>query len=128
MKRIILAALAFTVTAVPLAQAQSGHTFRRDEPRIERRDDQRVDRHRPGAKQQAAPGAKNGHSYHRDDRRPRWTKGRKVPNWQRQQHVRDWHRHGLRRPAPGQQWIRVGNDYLLVSVMSGLLLGMLAGR
>ncbi|MER9265973.1 RcnB family protein [Mesorhizobium sp. M0410] len=34
-------------------------------------------------------------------------------------------------PAPsgsGQEWIRVGNDYLLVSVLSGLIFGAIAAQ
>jgi len=42
--------------------------------------------------------------------------------------VRDWNRHGLRRPGPGQQWIGVGNDYLLVSVVSGIIFGAIAAH
>ncbi|MGT2467250.1 RcnB family protein [Mesorhizobium atlanticum] len=28
---------------------------------------------------------------------------------------------GLRRPGPGQEWIRVGNDYVLISILSGIV-------
>ncbi|MBZ9814787.1 RcnB family protein [Mesorhizobium sp. CA7] len=42
--------------------------------------------------------------------------------------VRDWNRYGLRRPGPGQEWIRVGNDYLLVSILSGIVFGAIAAQ
>jgi len=42
--------------------------------------------------------------------------------------VRDYHRHGLRKPARGQQWVKVDNSYLLMSVATGLILGVAAGR
>ncbi|MDX8480197.1 RcnB family protein [Mesorhizobium sp. VK24D] len=42
--------------------------------------------------------------------------------------VRDWNRYGLRRPGPGQEWIRVGNDYLLVGIVSGIVFGAIAAH
>lgn len=58
----------------------------------------------------------------------RWSKGKRVANWQRQREVRDWNRHGLRRPGHNQRWIRVGNDYLLIGITSGIIAGILAGQ
>ena len=60
--------------------------------------------------------------------RHHWATGKRVPEWQRRQHVRDYHRHGLRRPGTGQQWVRIDNDYLLISLATGVILGMAAGR
>ncbi|TIQ49916.1 MAG: hypothetical protein E5X61_12930, partial [Mesorhizobium sp.] len=37
-------------------------------------------------------------------------------------------RYGLRRPSRGQEWIRVGNDYLLVSVVSGIIFGAIVAH
>nr|WP_292556960.1 RcnB family protein [Mesorhizobium sp.] len=31
-----------------------------------------------------------------------------------------------RRPGPGQEWIRVGNDYVLVNILSGITFGAFA--
>jgi Ni/Co efflux regulator RcnB len=40
----------------------------------------------------------------------------------------DWRRNHLRRPGPGQEWVRVGNDYMLVSVLSGIIAGVIAAH
>ena len=60
----------------------------------------------------------------------RWKKGTRVPQQYRSQHyvVNDWQHHGLKRPGKGQHWIQNGNDYLLVSVASGLIAQMVLGR
>ena len=50
------------------------------------------------------------------------------PSWQRGHVVRDYHRHGLRRPAYGQQWVKVDNDFLLISIASGLIGGIIASQ
>ena len=31
-------------------------------------------------------------------------------------------------PARGQEWIRVGNDYVLVSILSGIISGAIAAQ
>lgn len=57
----------------------------------------------------------------------RWHRGERYGDWRRHRAV-DWRRHHLHRPGPGQQWIRVGNDYLLVSIVSGVIAGMIAAH
>lgn len=61
-------------------------------------------------------------------RESRWKRGQRYSEWRRHQRVRDWNRYGLYRPARGQEWVRVGNDYLLVSVVSGVIAGLVVGR
>ena len=118
MTRLILTALAATVAFTPLAQAQSY-----------RHDDRRVERHYSQPKKQDAKRFDRGPTAGRHGpQKPRWTRGHRVPNWQRQQVVRDWHRPGLRKPGRNQQWVRVGNDYLLISALSGLIAGIIATR
>jgi Ni/Co efflux regulator RcnB len=58
----------------------------------------------------------------------KWRRGEHYRDWRRHEAVRDWHRHGLKRPGRGQEWIRVGNDYLLVGIASGLIGAMIAAR
>jgi len=60
--------------------------------------------------------------------RQNWKRGQKYSDWRRHERVNDWKRYHLRRPGPGQQWVRVGNDYLLVSVLSGVIAGIVAGH
>ena len=111
MKRLILTAVAASMLALPIATAD------------------------------AAPRAGSYERAHRDvqvernivikkktEKRYGWQRGAKYRDWKRHQAVRDWHRYGLYRPGRGQQWIRVGNDYLLVGVVSGLIAGIVAGR
>ncbi len=128
-KRTILAAIAFSMLAAPMAQAQSRH----DGPRSNNHYSQpkpskpaaRAPQHRPQAQR---PSAKPHHAYRPAPARHKWRQGQKVQNWQRQPHVRDYGRHGLRRPAKGQQWVKVDNDYLLISLATGVILGLSAGR
>ncbi|WP_203566152.1 RcnB family protein [Aurantimonas aggregata] len=51
---------------------------------------------------------------------------RPVPAQYRGRAVNDWQRQGLRRPANGQRWVRVDNDYLLVAAASGLIASIVA--
>jgi Ni/Co efflux regulator RcnB len=62
---------------------------------------------------------------HRQVTVQKWRHGQKYANWKRHRPV-DYRRYGLRRPGHGQEWIRVGNDYLLVSILSGLIAGAVA--
>lgn len=62
---------------------------------------------------------KKKHAAHRSH----WRHGQRYSSWKRHRAV-DWRRHHLRHPGPGQQWIRVGNDYLLVSILTGIIAGM----
>ncbi len=61
-------------------------------------------------------------------REPHWKSGQRYREWKRHQGIRDYHRYGLRRPGAGQQWIRVGDEYLLVGIATGLIAGVLAAR
>ncbi|AXV18194.1 hypothetical protein CYG48_20770 (plasmid) [Neorhizobium sp. SOG26] len=104
--RAFAVALAMTCAAAPLsAQAQSHHPDRK-----------------PSFHQSHKPQA------HRPPPKHKWARGHKVSDWKRRQHVRDYRRYGLRAPGKGQQWIKVDNDYLLVSMATGLILGLAAGR
>ncbi len=51
-----------------------------------------------------------------------------MNDWRRHSHVRDYHRHGLRRPGRGQAWVRVDNNYLLLSMATGLIASITAAR
>lgn len=115
--RSILAAVALSVMAVPMAQAQ-GY---RDAPRH--------------GQYQNHPGKQNFRTPKRDQfqrhapaPRHHWSKGKRLPEWQRRQAVRDYHRHGLHRPGRGQQWVKVDNDYLLIGLATGVIAGIVASR
>ncbi|RUW24560.1 MULTISPECIES: RcnB family protein [unclassified Mesorhizobium] len=61
-------------------------------------------------------------------KRSHWRNGQKYSSWKRHQPIRNYGRYGLRRPGPGQEWIRVGNDYVLVSIFSGIIFGAIAAQ
>src|SRR5690606_24834872 len=100
--------------ALPISQAQAGP--RHEPPRYERQDSHwnKKPSYNKYQKKQV--------------KKHRWARGHKVPSWQRRDAVRDWHRHGLRRPAHGQQWVKVDNAFLLISIAPGIIGGIVAAR
>ena len=117
MKRLVLSAVALSMLALPVAQAQAGP--RHEPPRYERQD----------SRWDKKPSYGKHHKYQKKVvKKHRWARGNRVPAWQRKHAVRDWHRLGLRRPAYGQQWVKVDNDFLLVSIASGIIAGLIAAQ
>lgn len=114
MKRLILSAVAASML---VASAISGQAAPLAQPNAPQSNYTQVDWQKPGK-----------HYEKRHMKRDHWRKGQKYSDWKRHQGVRDWHRYGLRRPGPGQEWIRVGNDYLLVGIVSGIIFGAIAAR
>ncbi|WP_455555755.1 RcnB family protein [Comamonas sp.] len=59
-----------------------------------------------------------------------WVKGTRVPPQFRTSHyvVNDWHRHGLKRPPRGHQWVQYGGDYLLVAIATGVIAQLILGH
>ena len=102
--RTLLAAVALSFAAAPMAQAQQHYGHDRK------------------------PGYSSSWDKHGARKRHDWRKGERYSDWKRRPPVRDYHRHGLRKPARGQQWVKVDNDYLLMSVATGLILGIAAAR
>lgn len=130
MKRLVLSTLALSMLAVPTIQSaqaapliapQSTMTapFATDVAQ-KRGDDRRFNERRVVKKTVVTKRVVN--------RGPSWKRGQKYSSWKRHRAVNDYGRYGLRRPGPGQHWIRVGNEYLLVSVATGLILGLIAAR
>ncbi|MBL8577019.1 MAG: RcnB family protein [Mesorhizobium sp.] len=124
MKRLVLTAIALSMLAVPVAQAQAGPRYeqpRYEQPRYEYGQDQWKKKR----------GYDRGQKYGYDKRyqaKKRWAQGNRVPDWQRKHVVKDYYRYGLRRPAYGQQWVRVDNDFLLISIASGIIGGIIASQ
>lgn len=135
-KRTILAAIALSIFAVPMAQAQSRH----EGPWQHHQYTQpgKPGYHAPRGRHEVQRPAPRGHharpapqrhqAYRPAPPRHQWKQGQRVNNWQRYAHVRDYHRQGLRKPARGQQWVKVDNDYLLISLATGVILGLAASR
>ena len=125
MKRFILTAVALSFLAVPMANAQSNQARQGyaqaqsfETAQNWNKQQKRIVKKRVVKKQIARkPVAQK-----------RWARGQNVPAWQRKQVVRDYHRYGLRNPGHGQQWVRVGNDYLLISIFSGIIANLIVAR
>lgn len=60
----------------------------------------------------------------------RWQRGDRLPPGYRSSRyvVKDWHRHGLKRPARGHEWVSVGRDYLLIATATGLIAQAMLSR
>jgi len=102
--RTLLAAVALSFAAAPMAQAQQHYGHDRK------------------------PGYTHTTKKKVIVKRHNWRKGERYSDWRGRPAVRDYHRHGLRKPARGQQWVKVDNSYLLMSVATGLILGVAAAR
>lgn len=109
MKRLFLALIATSFLTAPMAMAQD---MRHRKP---------VERHEMQNGKQHAEQQRHGNRWKRGERLSRAQRGPVVGE-------RDYRRHNLQRPGRGQQWVRVGNDYLLISAATGLILGITAGR
>lgn len=135
-KRTILAAIAVSILSVPMAQAQGRHEGPRQNHQYTQQGKPgyqaprgRHEAQRPAPQRhQARPAPQRHHAQRPAPSRHHWKQGQRVQNWQRYSHVRDYHRQGLRKPSRGQQWVKVDNDYLLISLATGVILGLAAGR
>jgi len=122
MKRIVLSVLAVSMLA---ATSLTGQAAPMNAPVAPQSNYTKVDWQKPG--------------HHKDVRkrvfkkkvvvkRNHWRNGQKYSGWRQHQPIRDYGRYGLHRPGRGQEWIRVGNDYVLVSVLSGIIFGAIAAH
>ncbi len=121
MKRIVLSVMAVSMLA---ASALQGQAAPMNAPVAPQSNFTQVDWQRPGQHRDVKKRVIKKETV----KRSHWRNGQKYSNWKRHQPVRDYHRHGLRRPGPGQEWIRVGNDYVLVGIVSGIIFGAIAAR
>lgn len=128
-KRTILTAVAISMLAVPMAQAQSRHDGPRGNHHYSQQQKPQARKTVPQRHQAQKPAPWQHHAKRpAPQRQQHWARGHRVPEWQRRQQVRDYHRFGLRKPARGQQWVKIDNDYLLISLATGVILGMAAAR
>lgn len=147
MKKFTAALVAFSFLVAPLAQAQAANGPKPQPPHQSQM--QAPKPGKPGAPAPAKPGtppkpgaqAKPGTPPKPGAQRPgqphvkpapvrpakpMWKPGHRYGDWRKHPPVRDYHRYGLRRPAPGQQWIRIGNYFLLVGVTTGIIASIVA--
>lgn len=116
MKKLFAALIATSVLATSFGVAEA-----RDNRYVERNVERHVDRHvdRHGNKKVVIEKRTVVH-------KTRWAKGNKLTRAERRQiiNARDYRRHHLHAPGRGQQWVRVDNQYLLISAATGLIVGL----
>jgi Ni/Co efflux regulator RcnB len=122
MKRIVLSALAFTMLA---ATSLTGQAAPMNAPSAPQSNYSQVDWQKPG---HHADVKKRVFKKKVVVKRSHWRNGQKYSSWRQHQPIRDYGRYGLHRPGRGQEWIRVGNDYVLVGIVSGIIFGALAAQ
>ncbi|WP_137933407.1 RcnB family protein [Mesorhizobium comanense] len=121
MKRIILSGLAVSMLA---ASSLAGQAAPMNAPVAPQSNYSKVDWQKPGRHVDKRVVVKKKVVVKRNH----WRNGQKYGNWKRHQPIRDYGRYGLHRPGRGQEWIRVGNDYVLVGILSGVIFGAIAAH
>lgn len=125
-KQTVLAAVALTMLAVPMAEAQQRHNAPQQSY------DRGYDRNNNRGPAYQQPKKPNYHApkrnHYQQPNQNRWSKGHKVQDWRKRPPVRDYHRYGLQRPGRGQEWVKVDNNYLLISLATGIIASVAAGR
>jgi Ni/Co efflux regulator RcnB len=50
-------------------------------------------------------------------------KGKKLPNWSKKKHIssKDYKRYHLKTPPRGYEWVRVGDNFIMVAIASGII-------
>lgn len=57
-----------------------------------------------------------------------WRRGAALPPYYRGYVVNDYYRYHLRQPPRGYAWYRVGDDYLLAAIASGIIFDIIANN
>ncbi|ATU92560.1 RcnB family protein [Phyllobacterium zundukense] len=107
MKKITLVALAISLIATPAAFAQQ----------------QNYKGHQYGHQQKQVIVKKKVVVKH-----GRWSRGHALPSSYRHNVVRDYHRYHLRTPPRGYQWVRADNNYVMISIASGVISALVQAR
>ncbi|MRG56209.1 transmembrane signal peptide protein [Phyllobacterium sp. SYP-B3895] len=108
MKKIALATLALSLLASPAAFAQQQHShqgYRYGHPKNE-------------VVVKKTVTVKRNH----------WSRGKQLPPSYRRHVVRDYHRYHLRTPPRGYQWVKADNDYVMVSIATGIISALVQAR
>lgn len=130
--KIITAAIAATFAFLPLAEAGARDLAQRhDAPRHyspQRPQPPAQFRPKPVKPQVKPPHVQRPHVQAPHIQKRKWARGHRFQDWKRYSEVRDYKRYGLKRPAAGQRWVKVDNDYLLVTIATGIIAGIIAGR
>lgn len=113
MKRLFIALIASSFLTVPVAYAQPAKPFEVAQVR-ERHVEKNVYRHGNKKVIEKRVVVK------------RWSRGHRLSQAERRRFaaVNDYRRYKLRAPPRGQQWVRVDKDFLLISVATGVIVGL----
>jgi len=129
--RVLAAAIAVAMATLPVAGASAQGYHQPPHREAPRKPAPAPVRPQP-QNSAPAPHAKSvqpkPHAHKPIPQKRKWARGQRFNDWKRYSEVRDYRRHGLKRPAPGQRWVRVDNDYLLVTIATGIIAGIIAGR
>lgn len=125
MKRLLIALVASSVLITPVAAlAQPAGSFEvaqnydRSRRPVDRQMDRRVDKHVTIEKRVIVK------------KKERWARGHRLTPAERRHmaQVRDYRYYKLHPPPRGQQWVRVDNDFLLISLATGVIVGLASAR
>lgn len=108
MKKAFIVSIAALLMAAPLAQAQAQTQSDHRKPQIQVQIKKSAPQKVVSKKQ--------------------WSKGQRMNDWKKHSAVSDYKRHGLRKPGNGQRWVQVDNQYVLISIASGLIAEIVGGR
>ena len=114
MKRLLIALVAGSFLAAPMASAQPAKPFEVAQVK-ERHVEKNVYRHgKAKVVEKRVVGKK------------RWARGHRLSPAERRHiaAVQDYRRYRLYAPQRGQQWVRVDNDFLLISVATGAIVSL----
>lgn len=118
MKRLVLALAAVAAVAAPMAAATQAaaqpYGYGRSYDRYDRRD---YRGYRPPPARYYGPPPRVRYA----PPAYAWRRGAYLPPTYRGYYISDYHRYGLRAPPRGYRWHRVGNDYLLAAIATGLI-------
>ncbi|MGJ8571119.1 MAG: RcnB family protein [Hoeflea sp.] len=118
MKKALIISIAALLMAAPVAQAES---------RSDHSKRQAYSQFQGDYKKQTQTRNKKS-AQHRVAARKHWSKGQRMSDWKKHSAVKDYKRHGLRKPGRGQSWVKVDNQFVLISAISGLIAGIVAAR
>tara|TARA_B100000678_G_scaffold253343_1_gene229891 strand:+ start:833 stop:1210 length:378 start_codon:yes stop_codon:yes gene_type:complete len=125
MKKALILSITALLIAAPLAQAQAqtrgDHRMPQAQTELKHNKSKPVlksDHKKPQVQYKANKPAHHKH----------WAKGQRMNDWKKRSVVNDYQRHGLHRPGQGQRWVKVDNQYVLVSIASGLIASIVSGR
>ena len=133
MKRLLIALVASSVLITPVAAlAQPAGSFEvaqnydRSRRPIDRNGDRQMDRHVDRHVDKHVTIEKRVIV----KKKERWARGHRLSPADRRHmaQVRDYRYYKLRPPPRGQQWVRVDNDFLLISLATGVIVGLATAR